>query len=421
MQDLTGTVFTGDNLDIMREMNSESVDLIYLDPPFNSNKNYSAPIGSKAAGAAFKDTWTLSERDLEWHGEIAETNQALYEFISASKYSADEHMMSYLIMMSVRLIEMKRILSNEGSIYLHCDPTASHYLKVIMDSIFGRENFKNEIIWGYEKPRSASRKWRMNHDTILFYVKNDKADYPFNVQRVPKLDGTFEMRKPFKRPDGSVWTPKAKGKQAGSWWYDIASFATRMSAKERTGYPTQKPLALLKRIIKASSNEDYIVFDPFCGCATALVAAQLEARRWIGIDISAKAVELLQQRFKQHEDDIGFKKNFIATTIIPQRTDKEQKEKERRQILEQNRESDNLPHYRTHKPKLYGNQRGNCNGCMRHYEFKDFEVDHIKPKSAGGKDNYENLQLLCSSCNRIKGDASQQVLELKLQRFGILR
>ena len=141
------TIFIGDNLHVMRGMNSESVDLIYLDPPFNSNRNYAAPIGSQAAGAAFKDTWTLSDIDIAEHGELAEQAPSLHTVIQAAREAHGKGMQSYLIMMSTRLLEMKRILKGTGSIYLHCDPTASHYLKLVMDSIFGAGNFRNEITW----------------------------------------------------------------------------------------------------------------------------------------------------------------------------------------------------------------------------------------------------------------------------------
>ena len=151
------TMFTGDNLDIMRGMNSESVDLIYLDPPFNSNRNYAAPIGSEAAGAAFKDTWTLDDVDLAWHGEVAEQHPALYAIIDAARESHGKGMQSYLIMMGVRLLEMRRLLKLTGSIYLHCDPTASHYLKLVMDAVFGVRNFRNEISWRRSNPKSHGK------------------------------------------------------------------------------------------------------------------------------------------------------------------------------------------------------------------------------------------------------------------------
>ena len=174
------TIFTQDNLYVLRGMNSESVDLIYLDPPFNSNRNYEAPIGSEAAGAAFKDTWTLSDVDEIWHEEIRLKSPALYDIILASRSAADERMMSYLIMMAIRLLEMKRTLKPSGSIYLHCDPTASHYLKMLMDTIFGRGNFRNEVIWSYNKWTNAARFFQKNNDIILFYSKT--KDYIFNKQ-----------------------------------------------------------------------------------------------------------------------------------------------------------------------------------------------------------------------------------------------
>ena len=143
------TIFTGDNLPVLRGLDTDSVDLIYLDPPFNSNRDYAAPIGSEAAGAAFKDTWTLSDVDVAWHGEIADRNPGLYELISLAGKTHSKGMMSYLIMMSPRLLEMERVLKPTGSIYLHVDPTASHYLKIAMDCVFGRDNFRNEIVWHY--------------------------------------------------------------------------------------------------------------------------------------------------------------------------------------------------------------------------------------------------------------------------------
>ena len=147
------TLWTGDNLDILRGLNSESIDLIYLDPPFNSNKNYEAPVGSKAAGAAFKDAWTLSDLDVAWMGLIADEKPALAHTLNAAGHSHGKGMQSYLTMMAVRLLEMRRVLKDTGSIYLHCDPTASHYLKQLMDAVFGQGNFRNEVVWNYSLRR----------------------------------------------------------------------------------------------------------------------------------------------------------------------------------------------------------------------------------------------------------------------------
>ena len=175
------TIWTGDNLPIMRGMNSECVDLIYLDPPFNSNKNYEAPIGSQAAGAAFKDTWTLNDLDEAWHGELAEQEPPLHAIIDAAGIAHGKGMKSYLIMMGVRLLEMRRILKPTGSIYLHCDPTASHYLKMEMDAILGAKNFRNEITWkrryGNLHTIDKSNRFGACTDILLFYSKNDKPVY----------------------------------------------------------------------------------------------------------------------------------------------------------------------------------------------------------------------------------------------------
>ena len=180
------TLWTGDNLDIMRGMNSETVDLIYLDPPFNSNRDYSAPLGSEAAGAAFKDstagaasTWALSDIDEAWHGEIADRQSTLYAIIDAAGLSHGKGMKSYLIMMAVRLLEMRRLLKDTGSIYLHCDPTASHYLKLLMNSIFGAESYRNELSWQRSNPKSlATTNFPNCRDIILRYSKSE--DFIFN-------------------------------------------------------------------------------------------------------------------------------------------------------------------------------------------------------------------------------------------------
>ena len=177
------TIWTADNLDIMRGMNADSVDLIYLDPPFNKNQMFSAPIGSRAAGAHFKDAWTLSDVDRAWTILIAEKHEALHQLIRPISYVHSESMQSYLIYMAIRLLEMLRILKPTGSIYLHCDHTAGHYLKLLMDVIFGKENFLNQIVWGYGLGGSSARYWSRKHDTILYYCKTD--EYFFDKPQIP--------------------------------------------------------------------------------------------------------------------------------------------------------------------------------------------------------------------------------------------
>ena len=287
------TIWTADNLHVLRGMNSASVDLVYLDPPFNSNKDYAAPIGSEAAGAAFKDTWALSDLDEAWHNEIADRDLPLYKAIEVSAYTHGDGMKSYLIMMALRLLEMRRVLKETGSIYLHCDPTASHYLKVLMDGIFGRNQFRNEIAWCYTGPGSPRmRQFNRKHDVILWYSVGPEWKFNRDAVRIPhkKLNTNTKGA-----AISAALTPDdrdrylAQGKVPETWWPDFTPVGRL--ARERMGYPTQKPLALLERIITASSNPGDVVLDPFCGCATALVAAERLERQWAGIDISPKAAD----------------------------------------------------------------------------------------------------------------------------------
>ena len=395
------TIFTGDNLPIMRGMNSESVDLIYLDPPFNSKANYAAPIGSEAAGAEFKDTWTLRDVDIAWLDLIEAKHPRLNRVIQAAMSNSDK---SYLIYMAARLLEMKRILKDTGSTYLHCDPTMSHYLKLVMDTIFGKQHFQNEIIWCYERGSRRKSQFGRKHDVIFFYSKTKNYVFDSDAVRIERrkthmkvetdLEGrTWQVKKDAK--SGKVYRyPTDVGVLCPDWWIGIQQL--NRNEKERLGYPTQKPLALLDRIIKASSNEGNVVFDPFCGCATTLVAADRLQRDWIGVDISAKAAELVVERIR---DDQGLFEDIVARTDIPKRTD-----------------LGNIPRYNApeNRTRLYGEQGGNCNGCGTHFESQHLEIDHIIARSVGGTDHIENLQLLCGHCNRIKGDRGQEYLISRL-------
>ncbi len=391
---LNRSLWTGDNLPIMRGMNSESVDLIYLDPPFNSNRNYSAPIGSEAAGAAFKDTWHLSDVDEAWHGEIADRQPTLYAIIDAAGYSHGKGMKSYLIMMAVRLIEMRRLLKDTGSIYLHCDPTASHYLKMLMDAIFGQGNFRNEIIWNYQTGGGSKYWFSKKHDVVLFYNKTN--DYTFNFRDV-RVSRSEKSLKRAQNPKGSRISATDTKKMSTDVWVDLP--ALNPMSKERLGYPTQKPLALLHRIIKASSNEGDTILDPFCGCATACVAAEQLQRNWVGIDLSPLAAKLVNSRLQK---DMGLFFDIHHREDVPKRTD-----------------LGDLPSYRTHKHMLYGRQEGVCGGCQVMFPFRNMTVDHIVAQSKGGSDHMDNLQLLCGACNSTKGAKSQEEFIIRLTEQGL--
>ena len=397
------TIWTGDNLDILRGMNSECVDLIYLDPPFNSNQNYAAPVGSKAAGAAFKDTWTLSDLDVAWMGLIADEQPATAHVLKTAGLTHGKGMQSYLTMMAVRLMEMRRVLKDTGSIYLHCDPTASHYLKQLMDAVFGEDNFRNEIVWHYRRWPAEQRNFQRMHDTLLFYSYR-KGVNVFNKLMNPLSPGTQKRCRGKKSnvafaEDGTrMVTQMTDEDSLGAPMDDVWDISVINSqAKERIGYPTQKPLALLERIIMASSNEGDVVLDPFCGCATACVAADKLNRKWVGIDISPKAAELVNMRLQQAMGSLFHHRYVTARTDVPQRTDIEAP----------------IP-YRQNKHVLFGQQEGLCAGCQGDFPFKLYEVDHVIPQSRGGTDHLENLQLLCSSCNRIKGNRPMEYLMAQL-------
>ena len=380
------TIWTGDNLPILRGMNSACVDLIYLDPPFNSNRHYEAPIGSKAAGAAFKDAWTLDDVDVCEHGELADRNPAAYAVIEAARQAHGKGMQSYLIFMAVRLLEMHRILKKSGSIYLHCDPTASHYLKLLMDSLFGKTAFRNEIVWCYTGPSGAKGHFQRKHDIILFYAMADGC-FQHNQVRLPYKADFTPARGVHGANIGVGSRDRHKqGRIPTDWWADSKISNVSGWRAERTGYPTQKPLALLDRIIKASSKEGDLVLDPFCGCATTLVAAARLQRQWAGIDLSPLATRLVKDRIIK---DNPLWAGPIVREDLPRRTD-----------------LGHLPNYRTHRHRLYGEQEGVCAGCNTHFPFRVMDVDHMLPRSKGGTDHPDNLQLLCSGCNRSKGNST---------------
>jgi len=320
------TLYYGDNLDILKKhIKNETVDLIYLDPPFQSGKNYNiifqpktgAIRGATSQIKTFEDTWRWGEEaEREYTELITGTltteppSQKLIDLMKAFRgYLAECPLLAYLCMMAPRLLEMKRVLKQTGSIYLHCDPTASHYLKLLMDSIFGVSNFRREIIWvlkGASGYKSLVNSFVRGHDTILYYSKSknpifNKKYLPYNEAQLKRFrkDKNGRMFKTITK-DRVMYLDEAKGVPITDVWTDIASFQTVVNSPEITGYPTQKPEALLERIIKASSNPGDTVLDPFCGCGTTIAVAEKTKRAWIGIDITYLAIDVIKKRLEKN-------------------------------------------------------------------------------------------------------------------------
>lgn len=367
MPDPTNHLYYGDNLEVLRRhIPDESVDLVYLDPPFNSNADYNVLFaeadGSRAAAQieAFGDTWRWDQaaaaafqETVEQGGEVAKAMVAFQTLLG------DSNMLAYLAMMAPRLIELRRVLKPTGSIYLHCDPTASHYLKLLLDSVFGPENFRNEIIWLRTAAKGSSmNRLPSNHDVILAYARTPDSEWneiiiPYDQDDLdaktakkyakqdpdgrlyqltsllhpeqgkrPNLDyeimgvrrtwrwskermaaaideGRVVQTAPGMVPRQKRYLDEQKGRLVGDVWSDIGPLNSQ--AAERLGYPTQKPVALLERIISAGTDPGDVVLDPFCGCGTTIAASEKLGRRWIGIDVTYLAVALMKSRLANSE------------------------------------------------------------------------------------------------------------------------
>ena len=442
------TLFHSDNLPILQGMNSETVDLIATDPPFNKGKDFHATPDSLAAGAKFTDRWSW-ERDVHevWTDAIQDDYPAVWSVIQFARRSYGDDMGAFLCFMGVRLMEMHRILKPTGSIYLHCDPTASHYLKAMLDAIFGRNQFRNEIVWGYNKWTNNMGGFQRNHDIILFYTKERKGA-TFNRQfgeptkrmreirrlgynggsnnKGIKILRVYDREKAKAQIESGKYAPEniyyidepLTGNPITSHWTDIGVLNGR--ASERTGFRTQKPLALYERIIAASSNPGDMVLDPFAGCATTPIAAERLGRQWVGIDLWDGAYEIVRRRMEDNRqlasegnrEVVGdLNPQIIYATAPPERTDDGDaaapalrlrpkrpvfawQKLSRRQmsgILGEAQASPNDPNLIV------------CAGCGRMMEMAFMELDHIQPKSDRGSNDIGNRILLCGPCNRVKG------------------
>lgn len=371
---MSNHLYYGDNLRVLREeIADESVDLIYLDPPFNSNASYNVlfkgPKGNDSAAQieAFDDTWHWTDAAEDAFGEVLRSgNGNASEMLRAMRaFLGENDMMAYLAMMAVRLLELRRVLKPTGSLYLHCDPTASHYLKVLLDAVFGSICYRAEIAWKRTNARGTPKNWPHLHDVVFHYadpksihaipkVKADKSKLPHTLITGPdgKKYQTYELTgagvtkegesgKPWRgfnvtalgrhwgnshsqleewakaglihfppnggfprRRDAQPFDPESRMVTVGDVWIDIDRL--NQTAKERLGYPTQKPVTLLERIISASSNVGDVVLDPFCGCGTTVHAAEKLGRRWIGIDVTHLAIGLIEKRLRDAFPGVQF-------------------------------------------------------------------------------------------------------------------
>ena len=500
------TLFKGDNINFLRGMNGETVDLIATDPPFNKSRDFNATPGSLAQGAKFQDRWNwILDVQEPWMDEIKDEQPQVHALIDYVIGGIDndpktrrsrggrEDMAAFIAFMAVRVLHMHRVLKPTGSIYLHCDPTASHYLKALLDAVFGDRNFRNEIVWQRTGTKTlASTRYPRDHDIILYYVKSDAAIWnqpymPYDKAYVASTyrredkygkyktsdltggkAGSEASYKPFKgvlpsagrgwapprrdklpgaaraalpdnyeqlsqldkcyaldaagliywsrngKPQAKTYLSEAKGRIVGDIISDITAIGA--SGKERTGYPTQKPLALYERIIKASSNEGDLVLDPFCGCATTPIAAERLGRQWVGMDLWDGAYEMVMRRMEDNRQILAHPNpQIIYTEQPPVRTDDsdddpavfdldfvEQTPKPRWQRLthkEMRRELEKAQASAWSDGKLI-----DCGGCGRSLESAFMELDHITPRSDDGENWITNRILLCRPCNGRKSN-----------------
>ena len=376
------TIYHRDNLDVLNGINDGCIDLVYLDPPFNKKKTFTAPIGSSAEGASFKDIFREEDVKDEWVDGIRFDNPELHEYLKGVKTFSNKSNYCYLVFMAVRLIEIHRILKDTGGVYLHCDPTMSHYLKIVLDCIFGEKNLAGNIIWKRHSSlqkgsQFGAKTWGVITDHIFHYNKGKKAAVFRNTIDMPpdeiarnfpltdkngdryRLDNAHIFCTPgmgarpnlcytwkgFKNPYPSGWRLSKKRLQEE---YEKGNFAIKngklerrkylkdyrgvpignlwdnilLTKRENINYPTQKPLALMERIIGASSKKGDVVLDPFCGCATTCVAAEKLGRKWIGVDVSHKAFELVKARLENEVPSRLLGKEPDYTTIPPKRAEK---------------------------------------------------------------------------------------------------
>ena len=422
------TIYIGDNLPRLRGIDSESVDLIYLDPPFNSRGEYQWPIGTEAAArvdpagggdldddaleqmvaaggaSAFKDAFTLDDLDERTLERLLEGDEPVGYLIAAAGKVVGPGTQAYLTFMWERLAELHRILKPTGSIWLHCDPTEGAWLKALMDVVFGRECFRNEIIWHYyNKFARGTKVFGRNFDKLFFYEKSPSATFnPLREEPVRQL-----IRE---NVDGAL---RNERDEDGNPMYQVDAVwripTVVPASKEYMRWDTQKPLALLERIVASCSNEGDLVLDPFCGCATACVAAERLHRQWVGMDRSPRAGILVRKRLREQDEGIAiWAQDVVVTRAVPERTD----------ITEPPMSKSEIKAALFERQQTDGSDLAACAaaelGCPHTLPIELLEIDRIRPGSAGGEYTLANTQLLCGRCNRTKGNRDMAYLAERL-------
>ncbi len=401
-------LYTGDNLPILRCINDNSVDLIYLDPPFNTGTKWENPIEAKGkkAIASFKDTWTSADIDIDDRYVLGQLYPQTVPLIESLQNINGGSWWAYLIYMGVRLAEMKRVLKSTGSIYYHCDPTMSHGVKLLMDAIFGKTSFRNEIIWGYKTGGVPSEKgaYASQHEVLLFYAKKsnnfNKMKYKSYTPSLPEPHTVSGKEKNVQKDE----LGKYRKVYMRDWWVNTGLISDEIKElyrnnEERTKSLPQKPLSLLQRIIEVSSNEGDVVLDPFCGRATTCVVAENLKRQWIGIDLSEEAKNFVLDRLKKEmKPPLKTSLDIVEhLTDLPKRTD-----------LSEITDDAGL------KAELHNIQNNKCAGCELETQIGIMEIDRIILKAKGGQYVRENLQLLCRSCNKLRGSGPMETLRKKI-------
>ena len=398
------TLFWGDNLEIMRGMNSETVDLIATDPPFNKGRDFHATPDSLASGSSFQDRWSWRDDvDQAWVDQITDDFPHVMNVINGSRSSYGDDMGAFLAFMAVRLLAMRRILKSTGSIYLHCDPTASHYLKELMDAIFGKKMFINEIIWSYNSGGGSKNHFGRKHDVILLYSKTKNYTFNHDEVRVPYDATIAKSRAELFNKNGKVmpdvWNVSRPPNHANEW----------------LGYPTQKPIKLYEIMLRASSNEGDIVFDPFCGCATTLVAAERMNRQWVGIDIWDGAFDAVKTRLEgeflhmsgdEQEKYLFDEGSFTLAKTAPLRTDDGETAAPFLRVKQKVHEPEKNTMSRQQMFEyLLSQGEPRCEGCDRRFDDTRYlELDHNTPRADGGINHISNRILLCGPCNKLKSN-----------------